>query len=404
MSTLLHVIFYSLIGGVFSLIGGVLLLSNKNRAKSLAKYATPFAAGALLAAAFSDLLKEAAHTGNIETALTFALVGILMFFILERFLHWFHHHKEDSSSSHIDHRASLVIIGDTLHNFIDGIAIAAGFLVSPATGIIVTLAVAAHEIPQEIGDFGLLLSKGMSRKKVILVNVLSALATTLAAVIFFTIGQSAELPIDALLGVIAGFFIYIATSDIIPSIHKNEENKVAGPQTFLLIAGAIFVSLVTTYLHRYIDAGHEDHTHEESHEHSHSDSKESIYNYSDHDTLPSVDLSATQEDGAWMLNLKTANFKFSKDAVDKDHVDGEGHAHLYVNDKKIARIYSETYELKDVKAGDKIKVTLNTNDHREYAHHDKVIHDEVTLSTNEHDEHHHDDHDDEKSSQHSHSH
>ena len=176
MSTLIQVLLFSLIGGVFSLVGGLLLLADKKRAITLTKYATPFAAGALLAAAFMDLLREAGHRGNTDTALSFALAGILGFFLLERFLRWFHHHHEHSDKS--DPTASLIIIGDTVHNFIDGIAIAAGFLVSPSTGIVVTLAVAAHEIPQEIGDFGLLLHKGLSRASVIKVNILSALATT----------------------------------------------------------------------------------------------------------------------------------------------------------------------------------------------------------------------------------
>ena len=263
MSSLSQVIFYSLIGGVFSLIGGFLLIANKNRAKNLAEYATPFAAGALLSAAFIDLLPEAAHSGDIDKALMFALVGILGFFLLERLLRWFHHHHEHDDQAS-DPTASLIIVGDILHNFIDGIAIAAGFLVSPSTGIVVTLAVAAHEIPQEIGDFGLLLKKGLSRKKVIWVNVLSALATTIAAVTFFQLGQSAEVSLDIVLGLVAGFFIYIAVSDIIPTIHETEKKGVIGWHSGLLIIGAILVSVVTINLHGYIDQGH-DHDSDDTH-------------------------------------------------------------------------------------------------------------------------------------------
>ncbi len=255
MSSLLQVIFFSLIGGVFSLIGGFLLLANKERAKNLAEYATPFAAGALLAAAFVDLLREAAHEGDIDKALIFSLVGILAFFLLERFLRWFHHHHEHDDNVP-DPTVSLIIIGDLLHNFIDGIAIAAGFLVSPSTGMVVTLAVATHEIPQEIGDFGLLLKKGLSRGKVIWVNVVSALATTIAAVIFFQLGQSFEVPLDIVLGLVSGFFIYIAVSDIIPTIHASEEKNIVGWHSALLIIGAILVGATTTRLHEYIDQGH----------------------------------------------------------------------------------------------------------------------------------------------------
>lgn len=252
MANLGIVIFYSLIGGVFSLIGGFLLLSSKKRAKALATYATPFAAGALLAAAFLDLLSEAAHQGDTERALLAALVGILLFFLLERFLRWFHHHHQHDPPKK-DPNVSLIVIGDSVHNFIDGIAIAAGFLVDVPTGIVVTLAVAAHEIPQEIGDFGLLLHKGMSRRNVILVNVFSAVATTLAAVVFFQLGHGTELALDVVLGLVAGFFIYIAASDIIPSIHKNEDKIIAGVQTALLIGGVLIVSLTTQALHTYID-------------------------------------------------------------------------------------------------------------------------------------------------------
>jgi zinc and cadmium transporter len=291
MSTLAQVIFFSLIGGVFSLIGGFLLIKNKKRAKKFAKYATPFAAGALLAAAFIDLLPEAAEMGDVETALTWTMLGILLFFVLERFLRWFHHHHEHESKKS-DPTTSLVVIGDTIHNFIDGIAIAAGFLVSPETGIVVTLAVAAHEIPQEIGDFGLLLHKGMSRRNVILVNMFSALATTVAAVIFFQIGSSTEIALDVVLGLVAGFFVYIAVSDIIPSIHKNEDKTIAGPQTIILLSGALIVSLVTTSLHQYIDQGHE-HDHkdetshsEDSHEHEeeHSDGEAHDHDHDDEQT------------------------------------------------------------------------------------------------------------------------
>lgn len=254
MNDLLIVIFFSLIGGVFSLSGGFLLIANKKRATSLAQYATSFAAGALLAAAFFDLLKEASHEGSIEVALTSTLGGIIGFFLLERFLRWFHHHHEHEKETKTDPSIPLIVIGDIVHNFIDGIAIAAAFLVDIPTGIIVTLAVAAHEIPQEIGDFGLLLHKGMSRKNVIIVNIASALATTIAAVVFYTIGHNIPLPLDIILGVVAGFFIYIAVSDIIPDIHRSENTRLAGPQTALLILGVIIVGIVTTNLHNVIEA------------------------------------------------------------------------------------------------------------------------------------------------------
>jgi zinc and cadmium transporter len=252
MSSITQVILFSLIGGLFSLVGGVLLLASKKRADIIAKYATPFAAGALLAAAFIDLLREAAHQGAAVIALEYTLVGILAFFLLERAIHWFHHHIRHGDEK--DAKVPLIIISDTLHNFIDGIAIAAGFLVSPTSGMVVTLAVAAHEIPQEIGDFGLLIAKGLKRGRVLLINALSALATTVAAVAFFGLGRWTEISLGGILGLTAGFFIYIAVSDIIPSIHAGEAKRFIGWQSTLLLIGAILVTGVTLILHEFIEA------------------------------------------------------------------------------------------------------------------------------------------------------
>lgn len=260
MANLPEVIFFSLIGGVFSLIGGVLLLYRKKTADILAEYATPFAAGALLAAAFLDLLKEGVEHGEGETVLQWALGGLLFFFLLESLLTWFRHHHEHNdkgkNDKHVDPTVGLVVIGDTVHNFIDGAAIAAAFLVSVPTGIVTTMAVAAHEIPQEIGDFGLMLKKGMSRSHVLLVNILSALATTVAAILFFQIGRENESLILALLGLTAGFFIYIAVSDIIPAIHDSKNRRSLNIKSLLLILGVVLVGVITSVAHGYIDAGH----------------------------------------------------------------------------------------------------------------------------------------------------
>ena len=254
MSDFLQVIFFSLVGGVLSLVGGVLLIARQKWAENLTKYAIPFAAGALLAAAFVDLLSEAAHEGDVERGLYGALAGILLFFLLERAVHWFHHHSYEQGHQHADKDAKvpLIIVGDTVHNFIDGVAIAGGFLVSPATGIVVTLAVAFHEIPQEIGDFGLLLKKGLSRKKVLWVNIASAMATTLAAGVFFVLGKSFEVQLDLVLGLTAGFFIYIAVSDLIPEIHAHEQKKFIGWQSIMLIVGVVVVAIATKSLHGFI--------------------------------------------------------------------------------------------------------------------------------------------------------
>lgn len=269
MATYSQVIFFSLVGGLFSLIGGIAMLSNKKLAQVLAAYGLPFAAGALLAAVFLDLLVDGIEESSASIVMTSALVGIFIFFFAERFLRWFHHHHSHEKK---DPSISLIIVGDIMHNALDGVAIAAAFLVSVPTGIVTTLAVAAHEIPQEIGDFGLLLSKGMRRRNVLFVNVLSALATTVTAVITFALGTNSDLPVGVLLGISAGFLLYIALSDIIPTIHEKTSNRrLIELQPFLMILGAILVAVTIQVAHGYIEPAHDEESHHETTSQSHHD-------------------------------------------------------------------------------------------------------------------------------------
>lgn len=248
-----HIIFFSLIGGVFSLLGGMLLLSRRRTAEALAKYATPFAAGALLAAAFFELLPEAIESTAEGAATRWTLLGIIIFFLMEHFLHWFHHHHEHKDKT-MRATAPLIIIGDTLHNFLDGIAIGAAFLINVPTGIVTALAVATHEIPREIGDFGLLLKRGYSRGNVIRINALSALVSTAGAMLTFWIGSYATLPTGEFLAITAGMFIYIATSDLIPAIHQTFNKKYNYVAVALLLLGILTVGIATEIAHEYIDS------------------------------------------------------------------------------------------------------------------------------------------------------
>lgn len=268
MNDLTLVILFSLLGGIVSLFGGLVLLSREGSAKKFAKYATPFAAGALLAAIFIDLLPEAVEEADANAVLMAALAGFVAFFLLQRLLHWFHHHSHDEHKISLTNpKVGLIVLGDTLHNALDGVAIAAAFLINVPTGIVTTLAVAAHEIPQEIGDMGLLLARGVSKKKVIIVNVLSALATTVTAVVVFMLGDSDALPIGILLGVAAGFLLYIAASDVIPGLHQEAgKRRVFDWQALLLLAGIVVVGLAVNLSHRYIDDGHSHETTESSHQ------------------------------------------------------------------------------------------------------------------------------------------
>ena len=259
------------VGSLLSLSGGLYLLSERKGAKVVQKYAVPFAAGALLAAAFIDLLPEALEHGEPRAISMTVLLAFLAFFFLERGLSWFHHHHEhaDKKGKVEKHRTtSLIIIGDTLHNFIDGLAIGAAFLVNPAVGLVTTLAIAAHEIPQEIGDFGLLLARGMKKKRIILVNVASALVTVVGAALVYGLGGHFDVSQSLLLASIAGFFIYIAASDIVPTIHSESERRKANLQALVLLFGVVFVGVTTTIAHEYI--AHPGHDHgEHSHEHHH---------------------------------------------------------------------------------------------------------------------------------------
>lgn len=247
------------------MLGGIILMTFKKRVK-IAEYMTAFAAGALLAAAFIDVLPEAIEGGDTHNVLIWSLAGIIVFFLLESCISWFHKHGKAEDDHHkLDPVVPMAIIGDTLHNFIDGVAIAAAFLVSPTSGIVVTFAVAAHEIPQEIGDFGLLLHKGLPRKKVIIANILSSLVTVIAAVTFYLIGDQMDISMAPALGLVAGFFIYIAASDIIPTIHDSKSKKLRTQKIIMLLAGLIVVGLAVSSLHSWA------HNHDAETEHQHTE-------------------------------------------------------------------------------------------------------------------------------------
>lgn len=244
-----HLIALALAGSLVSLAGGFLLLTNRKLALFVAKISGSFAAGALIAAVFFDLLPEALNysdnaSGNI---LGWSLIGITIFFILERRLRWFHHHHEHATDRTLP---AMLIIGDTLHNAIDGVVIAFAYLADPAVGVVTTIAVAFHEIPQEIGDFGLLLKSGWGRRKIILANVLSALATVVAAMVVFLIGRDHENLVGPALALSAGMLLYVALSDVLPSVHeKHPSRKWLDSANLLFLAGVMVVYLAIRIAH-----------------------------------------------------------------------------------------------------------------------------------------------------------
>lgn len=250
-TTFLILIFAVALGSALSLTGGLILLRAKKHRKIAILLTLPFGAGALLAAAFFDLLPESFKLGNPRDLLLWTLAGFTLFFVLERSSSWFHHHEHehepvDGAVQNAQQRR-LIVIGDIMHNAIDGFTIGAAFLVSIPTGIITTVAVSAHEIPKELGTFGLLLSRGWKDKTVVIANLATALATIITATLIYFLGSSAQLPVGPLLAITAGFFIYVAASDIIPDIHE-QSHRLGTIQEIMLIAGIVSVGTLITLL------------------------------------------------------------------------------------------------------------------------------------------------------------
>ena len=203
-----------------------------------------YAIGALLGAAFLEILPHALEHGDAHRMTSTVLFGILVFFVLEKLVLWRHCHHDhceahDAHAPAHDHGRSglLILIGDTFHNFVDGILIAAAFLESTQLGIVTALAIIAHEIPQEVGDYLILLHSGYSRARALAFNLLSSLATLVGAMLaYFALSQLTEW-IPTLLGLAAASMIYVAVADLIPSLHKRTELKATLQQISLIGLG-----------------------------------------------------------------------------------------------------------------------------------------------------------------------
>jgi zinc and cadmium transporter len=239
-----YILAFTLVGSVLSIIGGVFLIWNKAIVQKISHLLISFAAGTLLGTAFLDLLPEGIEASNPETVFSFALIGFIGFFVMERFIHWMHHHHHTGDHEHEQHAeptVALIMLGDSVHNFIDGVVIAASFLVSIPLGIVTALAVGTHEIPQEIGDFAVMLKKGLKPSRVLLFNFFSAVTAILGAVLMFTFGQRLESLLPVFLSITAGFFIYISASDLIPEIHEQNRRGFALFESTFIVLGILAV-------------------------------------------------------------------------------------------------------------------------------------------------------------------
>lgn len=230
---------------LISLAGVFTLAMNKDRLRRTVVFLVSFAAGALFGDAIIHLLPESFEKiGSALTVSLLVLVGIIFFFVLEKFIHWRHCHIVESEK-HLHPVVFTNIIGDFVHNFIDGILVAGSFLVSVPLGITTTIAVVLHEIPQEIGDFGVLLWGGLTVRKALIFNFISATAAIAGAILTLVFGAYIQEKILFLLPIAAGGFLYIAGSDLIPEL--KHETKIAaslGQLAAILLGIGMMLGLV----------------------------------------------------------------------------------------------------------------------------------------------------------------
>lgn len=242
MSTLAWIIVMSVGGGLLSVVAAVAVTGavGVHGVSVLISYAI----GALLGAVFLEILPHAFEHGDVDRMAMVILGGILLFFILEKLVLWRHCH-DDHCEAHEPHPAAndhgrsglMILIGDTFHNFVDGVLIAAAFIEDTQLGIVTALAIIAHEIPQEVGDYLVLLHSGYSRTRAIAFNLLSSLATLVGGLLAYFALASAQGWVPVMLGLAAASMIYVAVADLIPGLHKRHELLETVKQVSLILAG-----------------------------------------------------------------------------------------------------------------------------------------------------------------------
>jgi len=271
MSLLILIIIFTAIGGALSVMAAaVFLLMRDHHRNAVLPHGISFAIGALLAVAFWGLIPEAFAAIKPEQFQALSgtiLAGILGFFVLEKLLIWRHCHYGSCEAHGDDHEhghghshshgnvksaGALIILGDSIHNFVDGVLIAAAFLTDVQLGIVTSLAVAAHEIPQEVGDFAILLDSGYSKGKALFYNILASLTTVLGGVLAYFCLEDLHDSLPYFLALAASSFIYIAVADLIPSLHKKTDMKTSLQQIALIAAGVFLICTLQGIVHNAI--------------------------------------------------------------------------------------------------------------------------------------------------------
>lgn len=247
MEEFFYALFSVIIVSLISLIGVFAFSIKEDKLRKFLLFFVAFAAGTLLAASFLHMIPESIE--HLETeALFYVLVGILFFFLIESFIHWHHCLKEECGVYPKKSTGILNLIGDAIHNFTDGVIIAAAYLVGIPIGVSATIAVLFHEIPQEIGDFAVLLHSGFSKKKALLFNFISALTAVLGMLTGFFFLQSFHEYLPYIVALGAGGFIYIALADLFPEIHKEREFKKLILQSLSVILGVLVMLVLMSLL------------------------------------------------------------------------------------------------------------------------------------------------------------
>lgn len=230
---------------LISLIGVVGLLIKEKILHEINFYLIGFSAGALIGSAFLHILPEVLQKMPHTAVFYQLIVGIILFFLLEKYFYWRHCHEEHCG---IHSFTYLNLVGDGFHNFLDGMMIAASYTVSTPVGVATTIAVIMHEIPQELSDFGVLIYGGFSKKKALIFNFISALAAVLGALIGYFIADKITNFSNFILPITAGGFIYIASSDLIPEIHKEKNLRRSTFAFFAFLLGIGFMALTKIFL------------------------------------------------------------------------------------------------------------------------------------------------------------